>query len=158
MKKLTHIDASGKARMVDVGTKPDTERIAIARGEVKMKKTTFDLIAAGEMKKGDVLTVAQIAGINGAKQTSNLIPLCHPLALTHISVQLDLDESLPGVQITASARLRGKTGVEMEALTAVSVAALTIYDMAKAAEKTMRIQNIRLVEKHGGRSGDIINE
>ena len=158
MKKLSHIDETGKARMVDVGEKPDTERVAIARGEVKMKKATFDLIAAGEMKKGDVLTVAQIAGINGAKQTSNLIPLCHPLALTHIAVQLDLDESLPGVQITASARLRGKTGVEMEALTAVSVAALTIYDMAKAAEKTMRIQNIRLVEKHGGRSGDIVNE
>ena len=139
--------------MVDVGAKPDTERVALARGEVKMKRETFDLIAAGNMKKGDVLTVAQIAGINGAKRTSDLIPLCHPLMLTHISVQLDLDDSLPGVQITASAGLRGKTGVEMEALTAVSVAALTIYDMAKAAEKTMVIQNIRLVEKRGGKSG-----
>ncbi|MCP4140383.1 MAG: cyclic pyranopterin monophosphate synthase MoaC [Chloroflexi bacterium] len=158
MTKLTHIDDSGKAHMVDVGAKNDTERAAIARGEIKMKKETFDLIAAGNMKKGDVLTVAQIAGINGAKRTSDLIPLCHPLLLTHISVQLDLDESLPGVQITASARLRGKTGVEMEALTAVSVAALTIYDMAKAAEKTMVIQNIRLVEKRGGKSGDIINQ
>ena len=144
--------------MVDVGAKADTERVAIARGEVKMKRATFDLIAAGNMKKGDVLTVAQIAGINGAKRTSDLIPLCHPLALTHISVQLDLDETLPGVEITASARLRGKTGVEMEALTAVSVAALTIYDMAKAAEKTMTIQNIRLVEKRGGKSGTFIIE
>ncbi len=158
MKTLTHIDKSGKAHMVDVGKKPDSERSAVACGEIKMKKETFDLIAAGNMKKGDVLTVAQIAGINGAKQTSNLIPLCHPLPLTHISVEFALDESLPGVKITASARLCGKTGVEMEALTAVSVAALTIYDMAKAAEKTMRIQNIRLIEKHGGQSGDIINQ
>ena len=158
MTNLTHIDDSGKAHMVDVGAKPDTERVAVARGEVQMKKATFDLIAAGNMKKGDVLTVAQIAGINGAKQTSGLIPLCHPLPLTHISVQLDLDESLPGVQITASARTTGKTGVEMEALTAVSVAALTIYDMAKAAEKTMIIQNIRLVEKRGGKSGDVVLE
>ena len=143
--------------MVDVGAKDDTERVAVARGEVKMKRETYDLIAAGNMKKGDVLTVAQIAGINGAKRTSDLIPLCHPLMLTHISVQLDLDASLPGVQIIASAGLRGKTGVEMEALTAVSVAALTIYDMAKAAEKTMLIQNIRLVEKRGGKSGNISN-
>jgi len=158
MKKLTHLDERGKAHMVDVGAKPDTERVAIAKGEVKMKKETFDLIAAGNMKKGDVLTVAQIAGISGAKRTSDLIPLCHPLSLTHIDVQLALDKSLPGVQITASARLRGKTGVEMEALTAVSIAALTIYDMAKAAEKTMMIQNIRLVEKHGGQSGDVVNE
>ncbi len=144
--------------MVDVGAKDDTERVAVARGEVKMKKETYDLIAAGEMKKGDVLTIAQIAGIAGAKRTSDLIPLCHPLLLTHISVDLSLDASLPGVQITASARLRGKTGVEMEALTAVSVAALTVYDMAKAAEKTMVIQNIRLVEKRGGKSGDVVNE
>lgn len=158
MTKLTHLDELGKAHMVDVGAKPDTERVAVAKGEVKMKKKTFDLIAAGNMKKGDVLTVAQIAGINGAKRTSDLIPLCHPLPLTHIDVQLVLDESLPGVQITASARLRGKTGVEMEALTAVSVAALTIYDMAKAAEKTMVLQHIRLVEKHGGQSGDVMNE
>lgn len=153
MKKLSHIDETGKAHMVDVGTKDDTERVAVARGEIKMKKATFDLITEGNMKKGDVLTVAQIAGINGAKRTSDLIPLCHPLLLTHISVQLDLDADLPGVQITASARLRGKTGVEMEALTAVSVAALTVYDMAKAVEKTMIIQNIRLVEKRGGKSG-----
>ena len=153
MKNLTHIDQTGKAHMVDLGAKDDTERIATAHGEVKMKKATYDLIAKGNMKKGDVLTVAQIAGINGAKRTSDLIPLCHPLMLTHVSVQIELDASLPGVQITASARLRGKTGVEMEALTAVSVAALTIYDMAKAVEKTMVIQNIHLVEKRGGKSG-----
>lgn len=156
--KLTHLDEHGHARMVDVGDKPDTERIAIARGEVHMKKETFDLIRAGQIKKGDVLTVAQIAGITGSKRTSELIPLCHPLPLTKVDVDLELDEALPGVVITATAKTIGKTGVEMEALTAVSVAALTVYDMAKAAEKTMRIQNIRLVEKHGGRSGDVVNE
>jgi cyclic pyranopterin phosphate synthase len=156
--KLTHLDEHGHARMVDVGDKHDTERIAIARGEVHMKKETFDLVRAGQIKKGDVLTVAQIAGITGSKRTSELIPLCHPLPLTKVDVDLELDESLPGVVITATAKTIGKTGVEMEALTAVSVAALTVYDMAKAAEKTMRIQNIRLVEKHGGRSGDVVNE
>ena len=144
--------------MVDVGGKPDTERTAIARGEVHMKKETFDLIRAGQIKKGDVLTIAQIAGITASKRTSDLIPLCHPLPLTQVDVTLALDESLPGIIITATTKTTGKTGVEMEALTAVSVAALTIYDMAKAAEKTMRIQNIRLVEKHGGRSGDVVNE
>jgi len=123
-----------------------------------MRKETLDLIRAGTLKKGDVLTVAQIAGIAAAKRTSDLIPLCHPLPLTHVDVELVLNEALPGVVITATARMVGKTGVEMEALTAVSVAALTVYDMAKAAEKTMRIQNIRLIEKHGGRSGDVVNE
>ena len=157
-KKLTHIDEHGRASMVDVGHKPDTERIAVARGEIHMKSETLELIRAGQLKKGDVLTVAKIAGITGAKRTSDLIPLCHPLPLTRVEVNLELDESLPGVIITATARTIGKTGVEMEALTAVSVAALTVYDMAKAAEKTMRIQNIRLVEKHGGQSGDVINE
>lgn len=156
--KLTHLDESGRVHMVDVGAKPDTERVAIARGEVHMKKETFDLIRAGQIKKGDVLTVAQIAGITASKRTSDLIPLCHPLPLTHVDVTLALDESLPGIVITATTKTTGKTGVEMEALTAVSVAALTIYDMAKAAEKTMRIQNIRLVEKHGGQSGDVVNE
>ncbi len=156
--KLTHVDDAGRAHMVDVGAKPDTERVAVARGEVLMKPETLALIGAGNMKKGDVLTVAQTAGIMGAKRTSELIPLCHPIALTHLEVELSLDQTLPGVQITASARSTGKTGVEMEALTAVSVAALTVYDMAKAAEKTMRIQNIRLVEKHGGQSGDVVNE
>ena len=123
-----------------------------------MKSETLRLIRAGQMKKGDVLTIAQIAGITAAKRTSDLIPLCHPLPLSKIDVDLTLDESLPGVVITATAKTVGKTGVEMEALTAVSVAALTVYDMAKAAEKTMRIQNIRLVEKHGGQSGDVVNE
>jgi len=158
MSELTHLDEGGRARMVDIGHKPDTERVAIARGEVCMKKNTFELIRAGQIKKGDVLTVAQIAGISASKRTSDLIPLCHSLPLTQVDVDLALDESLPGVVITATARTIGKTGVEMEALTAVSVAALTVYDMAKAAEKTMRIQNIRLVEKHGGKSGDIVNE
>jgi len=156
--KLTHLDEHGQASMVDVGAKPDTERMAIARGEVHMRKATFDLIRDGQIKKGDVLTVAQIAGITAAKRTSDLIPLCHPLPLTKVDVDLALDESLPGVVITVTAKTVGKTGVEMEALTAVSVAALTVYDMAKAAEKTMRIQNIRLVEKRGGQSGDIVNE
>ncbi len=140
-----------------MGDKPDTERVAIASGQVIMKQATLELIRSGTMKKGDVLTVAQIAGISAAKRTSELIPLCHPLPITHIEVSLSLDDSLPGVNISASVKTIGKTGVEMEALTAVSVAALTVYDMAKAAEKTMRIQNIRLLEKHGGRSGDIIN-
>jgi cyclic pyranopterin monophosphate synthase len=156
--KLTHIDETGQAKMVDVGAKPDTERIAIAGGEVHLRHETVDLIRQGLMKKGDVLAVAKIAGIMGAKRTSELIPLCHPLALTHIDVDLKLVDDLPGVAITASARTIGKTGVEMEALTAVSVAALTVYDMVKAVEKTARIQNIRLIEKHGGRSGDVHNE
>ncbi len=144
--------------MVDVGAKPETERIAVAQGEVHMKKGTLDLIRAGQIRKGDVLTVAQIAGITAAKRTADLIPLCHPLPLTQVEVHLSLDDALPGVVITATAKTVAKTGVEMEALTAVSVAALTVYDMAKAAEKTMRIQNIRLVEKHGGQSGDVVNE
>jgi cyclic pyranopterin phosphate synthase len=156
--KLTHLDEQGRAHMVDVGAKPDTERIAVAKGEVHMQRTTFDLIRAGQIKKGDVLTIAQIAGITASKRTSDLIPLCHPLPLNKVDVHLALDESLPGIIITATAKTIGKTGVEMEALTAVSVAALTVYDMAKAAEKTMRIQNIRLVEKHGGQSGDVVNE
>jgi cyclic pyranopterin phosphate synthase len=155
---LSHLDSEGNARMVDVSGKPDTIRTAVARGEVVMKAQTLALIREHALKKGDVLTVAQIAGIQAAKRTWELIPLCHPLFLTNIEVNLDMDEELPGVIITATARVTGKTGVEMEALTAVSVAALTIYDMAKAVEKTMRIQNIRLIEKHGGRSGDIVNE
>ncbi len=156
--KLTHVDESGKARMVDVGDKPETERLAIAEGEVVMKPETLALIRAGALKKGDVLTVAQVAGISGAKRTSDLIPFCHPLPLNHISVDFALDDELPGVRITATAKTTGKTGVEMEALTAVSIAALTVYDMAKAAEKTMRIQNVRLVRKTGGQSGDVQND
>jgi len=144
--------------MVDVGEKPETERFAIARGEVQMRPETLALIRAGALKKGDVFSVAQVAGVMAAKRTSELIPLCHPLMLNQILVEFETDEALPGVRIQATVRTTGKTGVEMEALTAVSVAALTIYDMAKSAEKTMRIQNIRLVEKHGGQSGDVLNE
>jgi cyclic pyranopterin monophosphate synthase len=144
--------------MVDVGAKPDTERVAVAKGEIRMRPDTLELIRQGAMKKGDVLAVAQIAGVMAAKRTSELIPLCHPLPLTQVDVQIELDHQIPGVSITATARTVGKTGVEMEALTAVTVSALTVYDMAKAAEKTMVIQNVRLVEKHGGQSGDVINE
>jgi cyclic pyranopterin phosphate synthase len=144
--------------MVDVGAKPETERLAIARGAVVMLPTTLALIREGQMKKGDVLTVAQVAGIQAAKRTAELIPLCHPLALNQVRVSFTLDDELPGVRIEASARTSGKTGVEMEALTAVAVAGLTIYDMAKAVEKTMQITAIRLVEKHGGQSGDVLNE
>lgn len=154
MSKLSHIDSEGRAQMVDVGHKPDTERVAVARGEVRVKAETLALIRDGALKKGDVLTVAQLAGVMAAKRTSELIPLCHPLALTHIGVELELkdDDNAPRVEITATVRTTGKTGVEMEALTAVSVAALTVYDMAKAAEKTMQITNVRLVEKRGGKS------
>lgn len=143
--------------MVDVGGKPESERLAIACGEIIMKNETLALIRAGMIKKGDVLTVAQIAGIAAAKRTADLIPLSHTLPLTSIDLTLTLEESLPGIVITATVKTIGKTGVEMEALTAVSVAALTVYDMAKAAEKSMIIQNIRLIEKHGGRSGDVVN-
>ena len=153
---LSHLDASGNARMVDVGHKPDTERVAVAAGEVHMLPATLALIRAGQLKKGDVLTVAQLAGVMAAKRTSDLIPLCHPLALTHIDVRCELDDSLPGVSIRVTVRTSGKTGVEMEALTAVTVAALTVYDMAKAAEKTMTITRVRLLEKHGGLSGDVV--
>jgi cyclic pyranopterin phosphate synthase len=156
--ELSHLDKSGTVRMGDVGHKPDSERLAVAKGEVIMRPETLALIQQRAMKKGDVLAVAQIAGVMAAKRTAELIPLCHPLALTQVTVDLELDEALPGVQITATVRTLGKTGVEMEALTAVSVAALTVYDMAKAVEKTMRIHNLRLVEKHGGQSGDVINE
>jgi cyclic pyranopterin monophosphate synthase len=157
-KRLTHLDDSGRVHMVDVGEKPVTNRNAIAHGEVLMKKETLSLIRAGTVKKGDVLTVAQIAGIAGAKRTSDLIPLCHYLPVTSINVTLKLKDELPGVVITAEVKATSKTGVEMEALTAVAVAALTVYDMAKAAEKTMIIQNIRLVKKCGGQSGDVVNE
>jgi cyclic pyranopterin phosphate synthase len=153
---LTHLDESGAARMVDVGHKADTERIAVAGGEVVMQPETLRLIRDGAIKKGDVLTIARIAGIMAAKKTSELIPLCHPIALTHLDVNLSLDEAASRVLIEATARTIGKTGVEMEALTAVSVAALTIYDMAKAVDRGMHIQNIRLLEKHGGKSGDYV--
>lgn len=155
---LTHLDDQGNAHMVDVGGKEITERTAVAKGEVHLKPATLELIKQGLMKKGDVLTVAQVAGIMAAKKTAELIPLCHPIAINQVEVSLEVDDALPGVQIKATVRTSGKTGVEMEALTAVSVAALTVYDMVKAVEKTGRIENIRLVEKHGGRSGDVINE
>ncbi len=153
---LTHLDKSGAARMVDVGQKPDTERTAVAGGEVTMQAETLRLIRDGAIKKGDVLTVARIAGIMAAKRTAELIPLCHPLALTHIDVDLTLDETANRVIIRAMARTTGKTGVEMEALTAATVAALTVYDMAKAVDRGMHIQNVRLLEKHGGKSGDYV--
>jgi len=156
--KLSHLDESGSARMVDVSNKRDTERVAVARGEVVMKGKTLELIREGMIKKGDVLAVAQIAGIMAAKRTSELIPMCHPLPILEIKVDLQLDTDLPGVQITSFVKTIAKTGVEMEALTAVAVAGLTIYDMAKAVEKTMRIQNIRLARKTGGQSGDVLNE
>lgn len=152
-KKLTHIDASGQAKMVDVGDKPDTVRIAIARGAVKMQPETLALIIEGNMKKGDVLTVAQLAGIMAAKRTSDLIPLCHPLLLNKIDVVCTPNPARSCVDIEAQVRLQGKTGVEMEALTAVSVAALTIYDMAKAVDRSMQLTEIRLAYKAGGKSG-----
>ncbi len=156
--KLSHLDETGRARMVDVSGKDDTERVAIAKGEVVMQANTLELIRDGMIKKGDVLAVAQIAGIMAAKRTSELIPMCHPLTLLDIKVDLVLDDHLPGVQITSRVKTIAKTGAEMEALTAVTVAGLTVYDMAKAAEKTMRIQNVRLVRKTGGKSGDVVNE
>lgn len=152
--KLTHIDEHGRADMVDVSAKPDSERLAVAEGAVYMKTATVNLIREGALKKGDVLTVAQIAGIMGAKRTSDLIPLCHPLPMTKVGVELWIDEAASAVRIKATARTVGKTGVEMEALTAVSIAALTIYDMAKAVDREMRIGDIRLLEKRGGIHGD----
>jgi cyclic pyranopterin phosphate synthase len=154
--KLTHLDATGHADMVDVGAKPDTERIAIAEGRVLMNPETLELIRDGALKKGDVLTVARIAGIMAAKRTSELIPLCHPIPLTKIGVDIELDAAQNAVHITATAQTFGKTGVEMEALTAVNIAALTIYDMAKAVDRGMRITDIRLLEKHGGVHGDYV--
>jgi cyclic pyranopterin phosphate synthase len=151
---LTHIDAAGEAHMVDVGDKAETQRSATATGHVKMAAATLDLIREGNAKKGDVIGTARLAGIMAAKQTANLIPLCHPLMLTKIVVDIEIDGALPGLQVTATAKLTGRTGVEMEALTAVSVACLTIYDMAKAADRLMEIGSIRLVEKSGGKSGD----
>lgn len=156
--RLTHLDERGTARMVDVGAKPDTERVAVAGGSVYMQPETLKLICEGALKKGDVLTIARLAGIMGAKKTSDLIPLCHPLSLTHLDVELRLDEVKNAVHITATARTVGKTGVEMEALTAVTTAALTIYDMAKAVDRGMRLSDIRLLEKHGGQHGDYVAE
>ena len=141
--------------MVDVGAKPDTERVAVARGEVLMRPVTLRLISEGSLPKGDVFATARIAGVMAAKRTPELIPLCHPLLLTKVDVEFEVDEARSRIVIEATVRSRGKTGVEMEAFTAVSIAALTIYDMAKAVERTMRINDIRLVRKSGGRSGEI---
>lgn len=154
MPALTHIGAKGEANMVDVGDKAETTRTAIAEGFVTMRPETLDMILAGDAKKGDVLGAARIAGIMAAKKTHELIPLCHPLLLTKVAVEIEPDRALPGLKVTALTRVNGKTGVEMEALTAASVACLTIYDMAKAADRAMVISGIRLVEKTGGKSGD----
>jgi cyclic pyranopterin phosphate synthase len=153
---LTHLDEQGRARMVDVGAKAESERIAVARGRVTMQPETLDAIQAGTVRKGDVLTVAQIAGIQAAKRTHELIPMCHPLLLTHVAVELapDRGEGQAWIDVEATVRCTGKTGVEMEALTAVSVAALTVYDMCKAADRAMRITDVHLARKSGGRSGD----
>lgn len=156
--RLTHIDATGRAKMVDVGQKPDTERVAVARGIVKMQPETLLLIIEGSLKKGDVLSVAELAGVMAAKRTSELIPLCHTLALTHVEVSCKPNEKLNRVEIEATVRNRGKTGVEMEALTAVTVAGLTVYDMAKAVDKSMRLSDIHLISKSGGQSGDYSSE
>jgi cyclic pyranopterin phosphate synthase len=156
--KLTHLGASGEAHMVDVGGKAETERQAVAEGAVAMQAETLKTILAGDAKKGDVLGAARIAGIMAAKRTHELIPLCHPLMLNKVSVDIQPDETLPGLRITATARVTGKTGVEMEALTAASVACLTIYDMAKAIDRGMTITGIRLVQKSGGKSGDFLRK
>ena len=150
---LTHIDSSGEARMVDVSEKPATERIAVAEGLVIMSKATLELIVSGNAKKGDVLGTARIAGIMAAKRTSDLIPLCHPLMLSKVTLDIVPDKKLPGCRVRASVKVSGNTGVEMEALTAVSIACLTIYDMIKAVERGVRIEGIHLVEKKGGKSG-----
>ena len=154
MKALTHLDKSGAAAMVDVANKDTTTRIAIAEGCILMAPATLELIEAGAAKKGDVIGVARIAGIMAAKRTHELIPLCHPLMLSKVAVDLAFEPSLPGIRITATVKVTGQTGVEMEALTAVSVACLTVYDMAKAVDRGMRIEGIRLLAKSGGQSGD----
>jgi cyclic pyranopterin phosphate synthase len=151
--KLTHLKPSGEARMVDVSAKDATERVAVAEGRVVMRKDTLELVLSGNAKKGDVLGAARIAGIMAAKRTHELIPLCHPLAVSKVVVDIAPDKKLPGLIVNATVKVTGQTGVEMEALMAVSVACLTIYDMVKAAERGMRIEGIRLIEKRGGKSG-----
>jgi cyclic pyranopterin monophosphate synthase len=150
---LTHLSAGGAAHMVDVSAKPATEREAVAAGRVVMQPETLDIVRKGDAKKGDVLGAARIAGIMAAKRTHDLIPLCHPLSITKAEVDIRPDAALPGLEVTARVKVAGKTGVEMEALTAVAVACLTIYDMVKAVDRGMRIEGIRLIEKRGGRSG-----
>jgi cyclic pyranopterin monophosphate synthase len=150
---LTHFDDQGQARMVDVSAKPVTDRVAVARGHVVMARETLALVTEGRASKGDVLGVARLAGIMGAKRTADLIPLCHPLPITAVALELTADTALPGIVIEATVRTGGQTGVEMEALTAVTVAALTVYDMVKAADRAMRIEGVRLILKDGGKSG-----
>ena len=154
MAELTHFDAAGQAHMVDVGSKDETKRIAVARGSIRMLPETLALIRGGNAKKGDVLGVARIAAIQGAKRTADLIPLCHPLALTRVAVDFALDDALPGVHCTAQVETLGRTGVEMEALTAVQVGLLTVYDMCKAVDRGMTITDVQVQEKRGGKSGD----
>jgi len=156
--RLSHFDREGRARMVDVGAKPVTDRVAVAKGEVEMQPETLSLIREGRIGKGDVLAVAQVAGIMAAKRTPDLIPLCHPIPLTSVELELEPNEERSSVKITATVKTRARTGVEMEALTAVSAAALAIYDMCKAVDKAMKLTNIRLVRKAGGRSGEITLE
>ena len=158
MEGLSHVDEQGRARMVDVSAKADTEREAVARGLVLMKPETLKLVSEGGISKGEVLSVARVAGIMAAKHTPYLVPMCHPLLLTHVEVDLRLDPDISAIEIMATVRTTGKTGVEMEALTAVTGSALTIYDMCKAVDKAMRIEKVRLVRKTGGKSGDIILE
>ena len=158
MDEFSHLDEAGRPRMVDITGKPDSEREAVAKGEVRMKPPTFKLLKGGSLPKGDVLTTAQLAGVMAAKKTPELIPLCHPLLLGDVELKLNLNEESSSVDITATVKSLGKTGVEMEALTAVAVAALTIYDMCKAVDREIRIENIRLVKKSGGKSGLITLE
>lgn len=152
--RLTHLDQTGSANMVDVSGKDETERLAAAEGAIRMKPETLALILEGNAAKGDVIGTARLAGIMAAKKTADLIPLCHPLMLTKVSLEIEADKSLPGLRVRATAKLKGRTGVEMEALTAVSVACLTIYDMAKAVDRHMEITTIRVIEKSGGKSGN----
>ena len=154
---LTHFDRKGNAHMVDVSSKANTDRVAIAKGTVRMKRETFNIMTEGKAKKGDVLSIARIAGIMGCKKTSELIPLCHPISLSNVKINLVPNTELPGVDIEAHVKTNGPTGVEMEALTAVSVASLTVYDMLKAVDKTIEIGNLRLTRKEGGKSGLIEN-
>jgi cyclic pyranopterin phosphate synthase len=152
--QLTHFDATGQAHMVDVGAKQETHRIAVAAGTIRMKPETLELVRTGTAKKGDVLGIARIAAIMGAKRTSDLVPLCHPLALTRVAVDFEVDDTNHSVHCRAQVETYGKTGVEMEALTAVQVGLLTIYDMCKAVDRGMVMTNVRVLEKHGGKSGD----
>jgi cyclic pyranopterin phosphate synthase len=156
--ELSHLDESGQPRMVDVGSKAETERMARARARVFMAPQALERVLAGTIEKGNVSSVAELAGVMAAKRTHELIPLCHPLSLTHVDVRVDWDKELPGAEVQATCRTRSRTGVEMEALTAVAVAALTIYDMIKSVDKAARISDIRLVEKRGGKSGDLLME